>query len=306
MRCEHVRHDYLRKYFEELSLDDNEKDFEIFNKIFEEIKHSNLIISGEAVNNLLQFNGIELEGENFGFLFTDMDEFRKYYPNYESDSLFLDFAMYHHIVCEGIVDGFIINPDSECFFLPRELILEFTDFPELEYNADNSFSACELKSLKESINNTDLEEFLTNSSNIGKYEELFELISNSTILTLMLSREDLSGYANDDVICRLETDSVGFLYIDNLGGRYATIYSSESKIKNVSTSYNKYSQIVNFSQMTNFILFNDMDGIIINPNSENILLTRDVLLKYSSQLEKTCNDSRLNSGIFHMFLFDET
>ena len=54
--------------------------------------------------------------------------------------------------------------------------------------------------------------------------------------------------------------------------------------------------------MTNFILNDDMDGIIINPNSEHVLLTRDVLLEYSSLLEETCNDTRLNTAIFHMFL----
>jgi hypothetical protein len=102
----------------------------------------------------------------------------------------------------------------------------------------------------------------------------------------------------------LETGPLGFLYINDVGGKYATVYTSEEKISNVTTPFNRYSQIVNFSQMTNFILNEDMDGIIINPNSENIMLTRDVLLEYSDHLEETCNDCRLNSAIFHMFLME--
>ena len=96
--------------------------------------------------------------------------------------------------------------------------------------------------------------FLTDSKKVGEFEELFELISNSTLRALMLSSDDLTEYANDGVICQLETWSLGFLYIDNVGGKYAAVYSSESKIKNVSTPYNKYSQIVNFSEMITFIL----------------------------------------------------
>lgn len=68
---------------------------------------------------------------------------------------------------------------------------------------------------------------------------------------------------------------------------------------------NKYSQIVNFSRMANFILNDDMDGIIINPCCENILLTRETLMHYSGLLEKTCNDTRLNTAIMHMFLMEE-
>ena len=147
--------------------------------------------------------------------------------------------------------------------------------------------------------------FLTDSKKVGEFEELFELISNSTLRALMLSSDDLTEYANDGVICQLETGPLGFLYIDNVGGKYAAVYSSESKIKNVSTPYNKYSHIVNFSEIITFILNEDMDSIIINPNSDNVLLTRYVLLKYCPIIEKTCNDSRLNSAIFHMFLIDE-
>ena len=102
----------------------------------------------------------------------------------------------------------------------------------------------------------------------------------------------------------IETGPLGFLYTENFGGDYATVYTSEDKISNIRTPLNKYSQIVNFAQMAGFILNDDMDGIIINPHEENILLTRDVLLRYYHLLERTCNDSRLNSAIFHMFLME--
>ena len=130
------------------------------------------------------------------------------------------------------------------------------------------------------------------------------MISKSTMLTLMVSNDDLTDYAKDGVISMLETGPLGYLYVDGIGGEYATAYTSEDKMASVQTDKRKYSQIVNFSQMANFILNDDMEGIIINPKSDNILLTRETLLEFSPVLEKTCNDSRLNSAIFHMFLMD--
>ena len=132
-------------------------------------------------------------------------------------------------------------------------------------------------------------------------ELIFDKISKSTMLTLLLSEYDLKELAEDDVISLAETGPLGYLYIDEIGGQYTTVYTSEEKISKIKTDLNKYSQLVNFSHMANFILSDDMDGIIINPNAENVLITRDILLEYCDKLEETCNDSRLNSAIFHMF-----
>ena len=61
---------------------------------------------------------------------------------------------------------------------------------------------------------------------------------------------------------------------------------------------------VNFVLLNQLILTDDLDGIIINPGSENIVLTRDVLLEFSSLIEMTCNNSKLNSGIMNMFTME--
>ena len=52
------------------------------------------------------------------------------------------------------------------------------------------------------------------------------------------------------------------------------------------------------------VLTDDLDGMIINPGSENVVLSRDVLLEFSSLIEMTCNDSKLNSGIRNMFTME--
>lgn len=302
MRKSFIKHENLKKSLEELQSDDLTD--EMIDRFVNELKHSNLILAADISESEIKLALVQIDGKDYGFLFTDMDEFRKTISDGECGSEFYDFNVYHAVVEDSMVDGFIINPNSIGFVLKKELILAIDDFPEHEFASDEVYSASELKHIKDSIDNADLEDFIKDSANIGKYEELFEKMSKSTMLTLMLSRDDLSGFSQDGVISLQETGPLGFLYLDEIGGEYATVYTSEEKIGSVSTNLNKYSQIVNFSQMTNFILNDDMDGIIINPNSEHILLTRDVLLEYSSLLEKTCNDTKLNTAIFHMFVME--
>ena len=89
MRREFIRHDNLRKHFEMFTFEDIDYDVEIIKKIVEEIKHSKLILAGEKINGSIKFMGTDIEGEDFGVLFTDMDEFRKYFPNYETEAFIL-------------------------------------------------------------------------------------------------------------------------------------------------------------------------------------------------------------------------
>lgn len=304
MRKLFIKHDNLRRILEELHCNMDNLSDELVDRFINELKHSLLIIAADISQNEIKFRLAKIDDNEYGFLFTDMDEFRKSFSDEECESNYYDFNVYKTVIEEGILDGFVINPDSEAFIFKKDLFLAIDKIPQYEFTADEVYSADELKNLKDSMNNNDLEEFITDSLNIGKYEELFEKISNSTLLTLMLSDDDLSEYSDDGVINLMETGPLGFLYVDEIGGNYATVYTCEDKISNVFTEYNKYSQIVNFSQMVNFILSDDMDGIIINPNSDHVLLTREVLFEYCPLLEKTCNDTRLNTAIMHMFLIE--
>ena len=304
MRKLFIRHENLKKILEKIYTGDEDIQEEMCELLLNELKHSCLIMAVDVEGDDLKFQTLEFEGKTYGFLFTDMDEFRKVFSDEESGSHHFDFEIYQQIVELGVLDGFLINQKSESFLLKKDLFSEITEMPEHIYGPDNTYSATELLNLKKSMDNSELESFLEDSSNIGNYEELFALISKSTPLAMMLSRDDLSDFAEDDIICMEKTGPVAFLYIDEVGGNYAALFTSEDKMRHVDTGLNMYSQIVNFSMMCNFILNDDMDGIIINPESDNVVLTREVLFEFSSMLEKTCNDSRLNSAIMHLFLME--
>lgn len=303
MRKYFVNHDNLRRHLAEFEQKGDEVSDETLNMLMAELQHSCLILAGE-ISTAPQMAVFNRDGKRYGFLFTDMDEFRKFDPSSECPSQACDFGVYKAMVESGDVEGFILNPMSEGFIVIRGIFESIQHLPQHDYPPEGSYTSFELRDLRDSMDNASLEEFLADSSNIGRYEELFSMISGSTLLTLMVSRVDLSEFAEDGII-KMEDNPSGFLYIDDMGGNYATVYTSEEKISSVLTDLNKYSQIVNFSQLTNYALNAGLDGIIINPNTENVMISREVLLEYWSVLEEFCNDSKLNTAIKHMFLIKE-
>lgn len=130
-------------------------------------------------------------------------------------------------------------------------------------------------------------------------------MSKSTLLTMMVADIDLTSMAKNGIISMMDSGPVAQMYTDNVGGVYATVFSAEDKLKRVNTSQFRYSQVVNLAMLVNFVLSEDMDGIILNPQSDNILIPRTTLLRYSLGFEKFANDEKLSESIYYMFLIDE-
>ena len=296
-----VTNEYLKKAMIELDEMGEDATYEIFQRVLWELRHSCLIIAGDIRGNEIYISKLTLPDGEYGLLFTDMDEYRKVFPNFEVEAHEHAIGIYKELISKSDLKGFILNLEGECFGLFRSIFDEIGDAPQNSFPIDDSYTSVELKQLKDSINNDQLEEFINDPANIGKYEELFERISQSTMLALRLAMENVDSQAEDGIISMVETGPIGYLYMGG-SGKYAAAFTSEEKISRVHMPMNRYSQIINFSQMTNSLLSDDMDGIIINPNTDNIILTREVLLEYSNLLERTCNDHKLNSAIMHMFL----
>ena len=104
-----------------------------------------------------------------------------------------------------------------------------------------------------------------------------------------------------DIISLKETGPIASMYTDRVGGVYATLFTSEAKMESIATSRHKYSQLINLATMVNFILTEDMDGLIINPEIDNVLIPRASLLRYSLGFEKYANDERLSEAMFYIF-----
>ena len=296
-----ANHKHLRTVIEDIHLNGDELTEELLLRLINEFKYSNLLIPAKRQNDTLNFIIYDDEDGKITPLFTDRDEFRKFYRDDDIQVLENTFELYQNVIRTTDIEGYILNPASEKYLFTAKFILGITNLPKTNFYSSNPYSESELKDLKNSISNESLESFIENPSNRGYFEELFERLSKSTVLALMLSSRDLSQYERDGIIPMQETGPLARMHLDRIGGEYATIFTSEDKMRMVNTNHFRYSQIVNVATLVNFVLSEDMDGIVINPESDNVLIPRSELLRYSLGFEKFADDERLSTSIFYMF-----
>ena len=298
-----IKHEHLKTLLEDIFLNDNKLTEDYSIRLINELRYSNLIIPASRENDTLNFIIYQIDDLNYTPLFTDRDEFNKFYKGEDIRALDNPFEIYQNIIKTKEIDGFILNPSSQKYLIDRELILSIKP-PKLNNFTLDALEKDSLKEIYDSIDNQELGDFIKNPNNIGNYQELFEMFSKSTLLTLMVSANDLSGIAEDNVISMTESGPLAFMHVDKVGGEYATIYSAKEKLRhvNMDSKLSRYAQIINISTLVNYVLCEDMDGLILNPDSDNILISRAELLKNSHGFEKFCNDERLSNAIFYLFL----
>lgn len=293
-----TNHKHLRNVVEDIYSNDNVLSEELTFRLINEFRYSNLYIPAKRQDNTLNFIIYEDEESKITPLFTDIDEFHKFYKSSDGIQILQNsFELYQNILKTTDIEGYVLNPASEKYLFKKEFILAITNIPKTNFFTNNPYTPEELIDLKKSIDNTDLEDFISNPKNIGDYEGLFERMAGSRLLGLMLSDLKLHG----DIISLKERGPVASMYTDNVGGSYATVFTSDEKMQAISTPKNRYSQIVNLATLVNFLLTEDMDGLIINPETDNVLIPRNVLLKYSLGFERYAHDERLFESIFYIF-----
>ena len=298
-------HKHLRTVIEDIHANDDKLTEDLLFKLINEFKYSNLLIPAKKENGTLNFIIYEDEDAKITPLFTDRDEFRKFYSDDDIQVLENTFELYQNVIKTTEIEGYILNPASEKYLFSSEFILSITNLPKTNFYSSNPYTESELKDIRNNIDNGDLEDFITIPSNVGYFEGLFEKLSSSTLLALMLSNRNLTPYAEDGIISMQSTGPLARMHVDRIGGEYATLFTSEEKMDHVRTDLYRYSQIVNLATLVNFVLSEDMDGIVINPDSDNVLIPRSELLKYSLGFEKYANDERLSTSIFYIFPVEE-
>ena len=298
-------HKHLRTVIEDIHANDDKLTEDLLFKLINEFKYSNLLIPAKKENGTLNFIIYEDEDAKITPLFTDRDEFRKFYSDDDIQVLENTFELYQNVIKTTEIEGYILNPASEKYLFSSEFILSITNLPKTNFYSSNPYTESELKDIRNNIDNGNLEDFITSPSNVGYFEGLFEKLSSSTLLALMLSNQDLTPYAEDGIISMQSTGPLARMHVDRIGGEYATLFTSEEKMGHVRTDLYRYSQIVNLATLVNFVLSEDMDGIVINPDSDNVLIPRSELLKYSLGFEKYANDEGLSTSIFYIFPIGE-
>ena len=302
MKTPMIRHEHLKTLLEDIYLNGNTltEDFTI--RLVNELRYSNLIIPARSENGTLNFIIYDIDDLRYTALFTDRDEFNKFYKSADIRALDNPFEVYQNIVKLKDIDGFILNPASQNYIMEKDLILSITP-PKLNSFTTDSYSEGELKEIYDSLSNDYLEEFLNDPANVANYLGLFEAFSKSTLIGLMLSARNLKSQSKNGIISMKETGPLAFMHTDRIGGEYATVFSAKDRLNDAKTDPQlfKYAQIINTSTLVNYVLTEDMDGIILNPESDNVLIPRAELLRNSNGFEKFCNDKRLCDAIFYLF-----
>jgi len=300
MKTPMITHKHLKTVIEDIYLNDNRLTEELLAKLINELRYSNLIIPAKRENQTLNFIIYEFEGKKFSPLFTDLDEFHKFFKDEDLRILDNSFELYHNVVKTRDIDGYILNPASENYIIERDFILSINHFPKDYFDDRNSYTPRELRRIYENIDNRSLNEFISERNSIGDYQGLFEEFSKSTLLTLMLSTKDIP---DKDGIIDLIAHPQAFMHVDRVGGEYLTIYSDRSKLSdvNIDPKLYRYAQIVNLYTLVSYILSEDLDGLILNPDSDSILIPRGELLKNSLGFERFCNDPKLSRAILFIF-----
>lgn len=292
-----TNHKHLRTVIEDIYSNGNKLTEELTARLIHEFRYSNLYIPSKKEDNKLNFIIYEDDDSKLTPLFTDLDEFRKFYKDEDVRALQNPFELYQNVLKTTDIEGYILNPASEKYLFKKEFILAINNIPKTDFYTTNPYSEEELLNMKRSVDNKNLERFIENRANIGDFEGLFEHMANSQLFALMLSDLKL----NKEMISLKKSGPVAAMYTDNVGGIYATLFTSERKMDAVKTKKYKYSQLVNLATLVNFILTEDMDGLIVNPESDNVLVPRTTLLRYSLGFEMYANDERLSESMFYLF-----
>lgn len=269
-----VTHKYLKRQFEIFDETDD------FTNLFGELKFSTLLLPQVSEGNA--FPVFHVEDRRYAPVFTDVYEYEKMGF---ADPFTLtphEFDFYLNLL-DGDIDGFIINPEGEGFPLFREME-KFID--PIKRNPDkNNLTITEIKEIRDSITNAELKEFLKDESNHWDYETLLNLLNSSDLISVVLSGEDLSEMEEDGVISLKDIGNLPSALTSSFTENYALLYTGESEVIPKNSPMHPYLQLVNLKEFIESVLLNDLDGIVLNENSQNIHIPRKYLLDFIGNMQ---------------------
>ena len=267
-----VTNEHLRKEF-----DNFEKTGDVGN-LLEELRFSTLIAPVDVEQDGCVM--IEMAGDCYIPLFTDIHEYQK--VKFEEGVIpsTFEFNFYLELLKNGL-HGFIVNVESERVPITGE----FLDFMDTDYILDQDyqpFTAKEIRKIYDSIDNSELEEFLEDDKNRWDFDSLMEILLKSDLLTPVGADRNCDGLAEDGVISTME---IGNLRHALGNDKCAILFSSRDRINPPNRNISIYAQLVNLPLFIDFVLKRDLEGIRLD---ENITLPREFLINFMKGFRCPC------------------
>lgn len=297
--------DKLRTYLE----NEEETPADLVLKFVFELKVSNLLIPAiqEDVDSL-SFERLESDDEDSSYipLFTDIEEYNNHVTeDVEYEPLTFDFDTYKDLVMENDFEGIVINVESNTMPIDRDflsnMLFEVDTVEEEDYEV---YSPEKLKEIFETVSNDSLLEFIRDEENNRDIEKLYVELSNSTLLNLTVSDDSLDEFVKDGIIDADDVDGFNLCCFEDDNIRFGAVFTDRQSLNKVAESDTElcyYGQVTVLSALFEYILRNDMDGIIVNPTTDDYFITRDDILPQASGIEVVIDNPSLENAIQYSF-----
>ena len=276
-----VTNKYLKSSISEISnfyKNNTQPPEDMYINLLMELKVCELLIPVVFDGEKLSFPNIEVDdGTSLIPLFTSNDELKKYSDEFESFPN--EIAYYIKMVNDFGFDGILIDAGSDEFCIDNVVLNKIPLTRKVE--SDNAFDGIKLRDIALSEKNEKLKRFIAKESNFNKFDKLSKILLDSVLLNVVVSEKDLSEFVHDGVIDRNEADTFT-LFTKNSGrDHYGTVYTDTDAIVSFheDLEFFYYVQVTNKYSVFHFLLSNDLDGIIINPGTDDYYVPRQVMLR---------------------------
>ena len=132
-----ANHKHLRTVIEDIYSNGNQLTEELTLKLINEFRYSNLFIPAKREDDTLNFIIYETDEIRVTPLFTDADEFRKFFTDDDIQILQNPFELYQNILKTSEIEGYILNPASEKYLFKKEFILAIKNIPKTNFYSPN-------------------------------------------------------------------------------------------------------------------------------------------------------------------------
>lgn len=273
-----------------------------------ELKVSNLLIPTMDDDEELVYETFVLEDEELILLplFTSVEEFYKYYDeDGEFEPMENEFEIYAAIVEEDEIDGIVIDPEGVSARVPKDMV-EFAsaDF-SIDFDDIRTRSKKEIKRAYNTASNRSLIRFINDEANADNLEGIMVELSNSDVFNLIVSDEPLDGYAKNGVIEAKKVGGFNLFAIDGGDAFYGAIFTDKDAMLNAipeDDDFYYYGQLTSIGALFDFILRNDMDGVLINPGTVDYLIPRSEILSQASGVDLVVEDKSFRNCLEYAFI----
>ena len=276
---------------------------DLFIELMNELKVSNLLIPGLIEGDSLNFENLSSEEDGMTVipLFTDDEEFiRENGEDYDFNPIACEFDYYLELIESTGIDGILINSAGEEFFAESDLLLEYPFGPIItEEDKIEGYGPEELLNIARDASNDSLVEFI--KSKDTQFEALMLELEKACLLDVVASDSSLDEYAKNGIIYAEDVGGFDLCTASNEDKEYGILFTGVDAINETkSGDANYYYQIALLDEFFEYVLYSDMDGIIINPGLDDYLIPRSYILEAYGGL--TYSNPNFKKAIDYAFL----